>query len=304
MSGRHGDPEWIWFAGGIRPWQAANVHFWSEAVLRCASVFEGIKGYWRTSENRHFLLNLPAHLTRLEQSCRLMRIPNEFDRAQLENAISDLISALAYRTDIYIRPTVYLADAGEPAELCVAAFSIREEPAESLHCGFSSLRKADSTSHPSLAKAAASYSTMRLARLEAADLGWDDAILLNSNGYVAEATGANVFVVRGGSVCTPDLDSAILEGTLRETVFRLCAALDIPVQTVPKMTTSDVLAADEIFLTGTLQEVARVGTLAGGVPRQHWPFPVISALRSGLSEACRGTAAIPGVDLTPGPVIA
>lgn len=305
-------PEYIWFNGAVRPWQDATVHVWSEVVLRAASVFEGLRGYWHQGESRHYLVHLDAHVQRMAESARVVRFPRVITVAEVRKAISETISALGYQEDIYLRPTLYLErgrySIGGAVEDCGFFMPIFPAPREQtigtgITCQVSSWRHADDNSAPPRVKAAANYYNLRLARMEATMNGYGEAILLNTAGRVAETGGASVFLVRGGQVITPHLASSILESITRRCLIELLteAGLNTTERAVER---TELYLADELFLTGTLCEVTPVIGVDGHPVGNGQPGPLTRILQERYYEACQAGQADARGWLTAGPVLA
>lgn len=303
-------PEKIWFNGEVTDWEKATVHVWTETVLRAASVFEGIRAYWVADDERHYVVHLDRHLRRLRQSARLLGFPPHDFTAEFRKAVAELVIALGYREDVYLRPTVYLekgAYTRDTGQMWLGTFmplfpAPREESITTgVTCTISSWQRAGDSVIPPRAKAAANYHAFRLARLEASERGADEAIMLNHRGHIAETGGASVFVVRDGTVVTPPTSDSILESITRESAIRLLREeLGIPV-VERSVDRSELLIADEVFLTGTLCEITPVREIDGTPIGGDWP--TTRALQRRYYQEClSGTRQKLGW-LTAGPVL-
>ncbi|MFD9406488.1 branched-chain amino acid transaminase [Streptomyces sp. NPDC059989] len=305
-------PEYIWMDGGVRPWAEATVHVWSEVVLRAASVFEGLRGYWNAEEKRHYFVHLERHLSRLGQSAKLTSIPFRMTTEEFTAALGELVTRLGYAEDIYVRPTAYLQKGRYVAsgdQLAAGFFmpvfpSPREPSIElGLRCQVSSWRRSDDETSPPRVKAAANYYNLRLARMEADANGFDEAILLNKAGKLAETGGASIFVVREGEVSTPRLTDSILESLTRSSVIELLAEKGITVRQ-REVERTELYVADEVFLAGTLSEITPVLTVDRHRVGTGVPGPVTKDVQSAYFAAVGGGAAGDSRGwLTPGPVI-
>jgi branched-chain amino acid aminotransferase len=304
-------PEYIWFNDAVRPWADATVHVWTEVVLRAASVFEGLRGYWHEDQSRHHFVHLDAHVRRLAESARVVGIPRMVTTEELRKAISELVTALGYREDVYLRPTLYLEKGrysiGGAAEDCGFFMPVFPAPRErsietGITCQVSSWRRADDSTAPPRVKAAANYYNLRLARLEATANGYDEAILLNPAGLVAETGGASVFVVRQGQVATPHLASSILESITRRSAIELLgeAGTGVAEREVER---TELYLADEIFLTGTLCEITPVVAVDGRQVGDGKPGPVTRSLQQQYYAACQAGQDDARGWLTPGPLL-
>ncbi|NNH76045.1 hypothetical protein HLB23_40420 [Nocardia uniformis] len=286
------EPEWIWWNGAVVPWRQARVHVGSETALRGLNVFEGVRGYWNDDHRRWAVVRLDDHLRRLVTSAQLMRIPV---RAGLYERMRGAVVALLDRAqpsaDVYLRPTIYV-DAGRyraaDDELTVGEFIAchRADPTDPspIRCMISQWRRVPDAALPTAAKTGAAYSAFRLARLQALDAGADEAILLGTHGGVTETPGASVFAVLHGSLVTAPLTDGLLDSITRATVIELAHKFGIPFYE-QSLTAVDLLAAQEVFLAGTLDEVRAVREIDGcTIP----VGPITTRLRDAYLAMCRG----------------
>lgn len=283
----------MWWNGTLRPTDEATTAVTSETALRAVNAFEGIRAYSQEAHGRFAVVSLDRHLDRLRSSLSLLSLPAVHLVAPLGAAVRDLVGASHEGADYYIRPTVYLEEGSytaNPAECRFGSFAtIREVPAGTpLSCRVSSYRRIPSSAFPSRAKSGASYSSFRLARIEAVLDGYDEAILLDMNDRVSETGGASVFVVRDGVVMTPGLDHDILDSITRRHAIAIAKRrLRHAVEERP-LTLEDLMFADEIFLAGTLDEIRVVRRLAGR--DEDLDYRVAMAVRDEYLAICRGQA--------------
>jgi branched-chain amino acid aminotransferase len=302
-------PRYIWMHGAVRPWAEATVHVWSEVVLRAASVFEGLRGYWSPTDARHYFLHLGPHLQRLHRSARLAGIPLELSPDRFAGMLADLVTALGYREDVYVRPTAYLRSGRyEPdaeqleAGFFMPVFASPREPSiqAGVRCLVSSWRRADDETAPPRIKAAANYHNLRLARLDATAHGFDEAILLSRSGKVAETGGAAVFIVRDGVASTPRGTDSTLESITRDSAIALLGELGVSVRE-REVDRTELYIADEVFLTGTLSEITPVTAVDRfTLPA---PGPLTRSLQERYLAACRAGPEDGRNWLTAGPVL-
>ncbi|MGH3764588.1 MAG: aminotransferase class IV [Pseudonocardiaceae bacterium] len=282
-------------------------------VLRAASVFEGLRGYWVPDESRHYFIHVDAHARRLAESAKITRIPSTVVADDLIKALDELILALGYREDVYARPTLYL-EKGRYTAVTTSADtgffmpvfpSPREKSIETgLRCQISSWRRAGDETAPPRVKAAANYYNLRLARLEAEAHGYDEAILLNQAGKVAETAGASVFLVRNGRIVTPAVSGSILESITRRSAIELLEGefgMDVDVREVDR---TELYLADEVFLTGTLCEITPVVAVDQMPVGTGKSGELTTALQRSYYQACRAGSGDERCWLTPGPVVA
>jgi branched-chain amino acid aminotransferase len=288
-------PAILWFNGAIVPWDQGTVHVWSELAIRGVSVFEGLRSYWSAEDRCHNLVALDLHLKRLYESARIMRLPVDTDASTLTRAIYDLIAALGHDEHLYVRPTLYV-DSGRYAAsgrdvVCgayIVAFPVPRAQATLMgaRCCVSTWRRASDLTMPPRAKAGAAYQAFRLPLIEAQQRGFDDAILLNDRGTVAEATGAAVFIVRDGDIITPPATSGILESITRRLVIDLLRTEYGRSVIEREIDRTELYVADEIFMCGTLAEVQPVVEIDDLVVGGGAPGPVTTAVRDRYQAHC------------------
>lgn len=290
-------PDRIWWNGQIVPWADARIHVTSEVATRGMNLFEGMRAYWWPEVGAHGVVYRDRHFVRLRDSARLTRMPPRAAQRWIE-ALRDgcdaLLRDLGHRGDLYLRPTVYI-DTGrygwreEEVTLgaYVAAYPADELIGRPVRAIVSSWRRTPDSSISPLIKVGAAYQAFRLPRIEAAERGADEAIVLNQYDAVAETGGAALFMVRHGEVVTPPLADGVLDGITRAAVIRLLRTrLGRPVveRSVPR---SELGIAEEIFLCGTLDEIRPVVSV-DGLPIAEGPVGL--AVREHYRAASRGLA--------------
>lgn len=288
------EPRLIWCNGDIMPWQDAQVHVASETALRGLNVFEGIRAYWRPDTERFAVIRLHEHLERLAASARLLQIPHDGLIEQLSKGIGEILDATVLREDLYLRPTIYV-DSGRyisrqdmvTVGAFIACYPTGPRSDQPLSCAISTWRRIPESALPPLAKTGAAYTAFRLARLEALQAGADEAILLNEAGHVTETAGAAIFLVRGGRLSTPPLSDGILDSVTRRIAMHLARTeLGLAAQEC-SITRSELYSADEVFVTGTLDEIRLVSQVDRHAPR-HRQAPVAATIRSAYLELSNG----------------
>jgi branched-chain amino acid aminotransferase len=258
--------EKIWLDGDLVDWDEARVHILTHTLHYGLGVFEGIRSY-RTADGRSAVFRLEEHVRRLFESAHinLMEIP--FSREAVCDAILETLRA-NHLDEGYIRPLVFVGDgamglnpADNPIRLAVIAYAwgkyLGEEGMErGIRAKVSSYQRHHVNAKMTKGKTCGDYVNSILAKREALLDGYDEAIMLDTQGLVAEASGENLFVVRDGEILTPPLAN-VLDGITRATVMQLAVEQGIPV--VERSITRDELyVADEIFLTGTAAEVTPI----------------------------------------------
>jgi branched-chain amino acid aminotransferase len=262
-------PPWIVVDGQLVPFEAARVHVLAPAVKYGTGVFDTARAYWNPDHGQLYAFRLRDHILRFFESMRLNRMAVEFDSNAVMSLISDLVQANGLRKDQYIRmQAIAVADDATFATSDSTSIVLSTRAASPyfaspvLSVGVSSWLRISDRSMPPRVKAGANYQNSRLATLEARASGYDDAILLNEWGRVAEGSGFNVFLVRHGRVVTPSATESILEGITRDSVLQLCRDLDIPAAERP-VDRTELYRLDEAFFCGTATEITPVGAVDG-----------------------------------------
>jgi branched-chain amino acid aminotransferase len=238
----------------------------SHVVHYGSSVFEGIRCY--TQPTGAGVFRLPEHMARLVDSARIYRMPLPYTAEQLSAAVVDVIEANGV-TPCYIRPIAFRGY-GElginpltcPVDVMIAvwpwgAYLGEEALDKGVRVMTSSWRRIGQNTLPAAAKASGQYLNSQLAKMEAMHSGYDEAILLNEGGYLADGSGENVFVVRDGVLTTPPTTASCLPGITRDTVVRIARGMGYEVREVDVVRT-DLYNADEVFFTGTAAEITPI----------------------------------------------
>jgi branched-chain amino acid aminotransferase len=253
----------IWMDGELVAWDAARVHVLTHTLHYGSGVFEGIRAY--PTKRGPAVFRLTDHIKRLHDSAHLFMMDIPYTVEELVEATKATIRVNKVES-CYIRPLAYLGygEMGLNPLPCPVQVSIAVWPwgtylgEEGLKNGVrmkvSSWRRIDPNVNPVAAKGTGIYVNSSLAKVEALKSGYDEAILLNSHGFVAECTGENLFVVKNGRLTTPPLSSGALEGITRDSVITIARDLGIEVRE-DNMLRSDLYLADEAFLTGTAAEI-------------------------------------------------
>ena len=301
----------IWMDGRMVDFADAHVHVLNHSLHYGVGVFEGIRGY--PTRDGAGIFRLQEHVARLITSARFYHMKIPYSAEEIERAVVDTQAANGI-VPSYIRPLVYR---GEPAlgvknlqgkvSLAIAAIPAKKYLGEGSETGvrakISPFRKPHSDAIPSFAKTAGNYINSYLAGADAAKDGYEEAILLDMNGFVAEGTGENVFLVRGGKVYTPGLESDILLGITRDSVIRIASDLGYPV-IEKRLSVNELLSADEAFFTGTYAEIAPIKEVGHYPIGSKTPGPVTREIMGIFSRAIRGEDARYAAWLTPVPELA
>ena len=258
--------ERVWHNGKLIAWDDANVHILTHTLHYGLGVFEGIRCY-RADDGRSSVFRLKEHVERLALSAKIVEIDMPYTRDQVEAAILDTLRA-NHMAEGYIRPLVYLGAGAmgllpkdNPPQLAIIVWPWGAYLGEEgLERGIRAKVSSYTRHHPNVSmtksKTCGDYVNSILAKREVTRMGYDEAIMLDTNGLVAECSGENLFIVRRGVLKTPPLVS-VLEGITRDSVIRI--ARDKGIEVVETALTRDELyCADEVFLTGTAAELTPV----------------------------------------------
>ena len=256
----------IWMNGKLVPFKDAKVHVLTHALHYSTSIFEGIRCY--NTPNGSAIFRLPEHVDRFFKSAKLYSMKMQFSKKEISDAILKTVKSSRLK-ECYIRPLAYygygtmgLTPTPNKVDVSIAcwAWKMGEGKAgkfSGAKCKVSSWIKIDSKSQPIQAKAAANYSNAALARVEALENGYDEAIMLNSQGKVAEGSAENIFIVKDDIIQTPPLSAGLLEGITRDSVIQIIEE-NSGFVIERDLDRDDLYTADEIFMTGTAAEVKSV----------------------------------------------
>jgi len=295
--------QWTWINGEFLPWAESNVPLSTHALHYGTGVFEGIRSYAMNNNSdgngEPAIFRLDAHLDRFYQSAEVYGLRIPFNREQLTEAICGLIRRNGL-TESYIRPIAFMgAETLGIRAQCSTETAILAWP-QMVHVSeqsrmrgarltVSPYRKFDARVMPTTAKACGQYLNSRLATMEASRRGYDEALLLNIDGNVAEAAVANIFAVKGRTLRTNDERSSILMGITRDSILQLAVAEGFRVE-VGTITVGDLNTADEVFLCGTACEIVPVAELDGVRIGRDAPGPVTVRIREAFDRAKTGAA--------------
>jgi branched-chain amino acid aminotransferase len=258
--------EKIWMDGELVPWDEARVHVLTHSLHYGSGVFEGIRTY--AAADGPAVFRLTDHIQRLFDSAKLIVMTIPYTREEIVEACKLTVRESGLDS-CYVRPIAYLGygEIGLNPLPCEVNVSIAVWPwgsylgEESLEQGVrmkvSSWRRMDPNINPVAAKGTGIYINSSLAKVEAVKSGYDEAIMLNTQGFVAECTGENLFIVKNGVLITPPLSSGALAGITRDSIMTIARDLGVPVQE-QQLLRHDLYLADEAFLTGTAAEVVPI----------------------------------------------
>ena len=260
------ETEKIWMNGELIDWGDAKVHVGAHGLHYGSGVFEGIRAYETPTGTAVF--RLTNHLERLQNSARLLYMDLPYSTDELRAGCFDVIAAHGL-PECYVRPIAFygygelgVSAVGNPIDVAImswpwGAYLGEEGQKNGIRVKVSSWQRVGANVIPHAAKATGIYLNSMLAVLEANRAGYEEAILLTPDGYIADGSGENIFIVRDNVIATPDLSASILPGITRDTVIQI--AQDLGYQVVQKqLIRTDLYLADEVFMVGTAAEVTPI----------------------------------------------
>lgn len=285
----------IWYDGKLVPWREANIHVLTHSLHYGLAVFEGLRAYH--TELGTAIFRLKDHTRRLFNSAHIYQIPMPFDPQVIDAAQCEVVRANGLES-CYIRPLVFygsekmgVSPRGAKVHVAIAAWPwgayLGEEALQSgIRVKISSYARQHVNVTMPRAKVASTYANSILANAEALDHGYDEALLLDTEGFVAEGAGENLFIVRDGVLYEPEIASA-LTGITRATVHALAADLGIALHT-RRLTRDDLYIADEAFFSGTAAEITPIREIDGRRIGAGARGPVTERLQSAFFDAAHG----------------
>ncbi|HET7824911.1 MAG TPA: branched-chain amino acid transaminase [Anaeromyxobacter sp.] len=286
----------IWMDGKLVAFEDSKVHVLTHALHYGIGVFEGIRAY-KGADGRSAIFRLREHVQRLYDSAHIVLMQIPFSPDQLEKACVEVLKANKLDAG-YLRPLAFFGagamgvGATNPVQVIVAAWPwgayLSEEGLKrGIRAKVSSFNRMHVNVQMVRAKISGQYVNSFLATREAALSGYEEAILLDTEGYVAEGAGENLFIVKNGVLQTPPLSSAVLAGITRDSVLRIARDLGIPVKE-EKFTRDTMYLADELFMTGTAAEVTPVREVDNRRIGKGEPGPVTKRIQETFFRAVRG----------------
>jgi branched-chain amino acid aminotransferase len=256
----------IWMNGELVDWADAKVHVGAHGLHYGTGVFEGIRCY--ETPNGPAVFRLTDHIKRLDASAKLLYMDLPYSVEEIRDACLQVIGVNGL-PECYLRPFAFygygelgVSTAGNPVEVVImswpwGAYLGDDGMKNGIRCKISSWKRVGANTIPHAAKATGIYLNSMLAVIEANRAGYDEAILLTDDGYIADGSGENVFVVKDGKIVTPPLSTSILPGITRNSIIQIAQDLGYTVEETHLIRT-DLYLADEIFMTGTAAEVTPI----------------------------------------------
>jgi len=261
--------EFIWFDGRFVKWEEATIPVMSHVLHYGTSVFEGIRAYF--AKNNLYIFRLRDHMERLHRSARVYSFALNYSAKELCDATIDLLRRVSIKESCYIRPLTFVGIHGidlnitkdSPTHTVIIIFPFAKYfKEEGIKACVSSWRRIHDTSTPPMAKAAGNYLNSILATQESRNNGYNESILLDTEGNVSEAAGENIFIVRNKKIYTPFTAFSVLEGITRDSAMTIARNMGYELAERPIVRT-ELYMADEVFLTGTAAEIIAVTNIDG-----------------------------------------
>ncbi len=286
----------IWFDGKFIPWEQAQVHVLTHTLHYGLGVFEGIRAY-QTHDGRTAIFRLNEHIQRLFDSAHVMMIDIPFKSSEVEAACCEILRRNGQK-EAYIRPLVFLGEGvmglhpgGSPIQVAIiswvwGAYLGDEGLRQGIRVKTSSFIRHHVNIMMTKTKTVGNYVNSILAKLEAVQAGYDEALLLDTAGYVCEASGENIFIVKDGIIKTPPLTS-ILPGITRDCIIRLAQDDGLTVKE-DRFSRDELYLADEAFLTGTAAEVTPIREVDGRKIGPGRPGPITKKMQEDYFASVKG----------------
>ena len=295
-----GRPRYAFFGGHIVPFEQATVSVLTHAFNYGTGVFGGLRGYWNDDEDQLYVFRPLDHFERLIQSASLLRIRIPYTAAELNEILNNLLRAEGFRQNCYVRPLAYkstemigvrLHDVDDALTMFAMPFGSYIANEDGAHVCFSAWRRVDDNAIPARGKIVGAYANSALIKSDAVLSGYDEALVLNQEGHVTEASAANIFIVRRGVVYTPPPQADVLEGIVRRALITLMRD-DLGLEVVEReIDRTEIYVSDEVFLCGTGVQVAAITRVEHRAIGSGVMGPVTEAARNLFFRVVQGRVA-------------
>jgi len=261
-------PSYAYFHKQFVPLSEAKIGVMTNAFHYGTAIFEGIRGNWNSEQKQIYLFRLREHYERLHNGCRILKIDLAYTIDELCQLTAKLVAMCRFEEDVYVRPLAYKSAERLGVRLDVESdFLVLVIPwgpyldVDKAKCCVSSWRRPDDNVIPPQAKITGLYANNALAKSEAIENGFDEAIMLTPDGHISEGSGENIFLVLDGKLVTPASYSNILMGITRDTVIKL-AQNELGIETIERQVDrSELYIAEECFLTGTAAHITPIAEI-------------------------------------------
>jgi branched-chain amino acid aminotransferase len=296
-----------YFEGQFVPMRDAKVSIMTHAFMYGTATFEGIRAYWNEDQNRLYGLKVREHVERIRQSCRILLMDDIPSVDELTGLIVETVRRNGFRGDAYIRPSFYkstraigvrLHELAHELYIVAVPFGNYIDTEAGVRVMTSSWRRNADEALPARGKIVGGYVNMAFQKSEAELNGFDEAVVLTSNGHVNEASAANLFMVRDGTVYTPPVSDDLLEGVTRKAIFEILKNERIPYE-ARSIDRSELYIADEVLLCGTGVQISPVIEVDHRKVGSGEVGPIGSLIRERYFDAVRGRLPEYGHWLTP-----
>ena len=286
----------IWMNGKLVPFKNAKVHVLTHALHYSTAIFEGIRCY--NTPKGSAIFRLPEHVDRFFNSAKMYSMKMPYNKKQITEAIIKTVKNSTLK-ECYIRPIAYygygemgLTPTQNKVDVAIACWPWKMGESKAgkfsgARCKISSWERIDSAAQPMKAKAASNYANAALARVEALNEGYDEAIMLNGQGKIAEGSAENIFVLKDDQIITPPLTAGVLEGITRDSVIQIIEENGGQV-IESDLDREDLYIADEVFMTGTAAEVKSVTEIDQAIIGNGKPGKVTKALQKSFIDVAMG----------------
>ena len=286
----------IWMNGKLVPFKNAKVHVLTHALHYSTAIFEGIRCY--NTPRGSAIFRLPEHVDRFFNSAKMYSMKMQYNKKQITDAIIKTLKNSTLK-ECYIRPIAYygygemgVTPTQNKVDVAIACWPWKMGESKAgkfagARCKISSWIRIDSAAQPMKAKAASNYANAALARVEALNEGYDEAIMLNNQGKITEGSAENIFVLKNDQIITPPLTAGVLEGITRDSVIQIIKENGGQVIEAD-LNREDLYVADEVFMTGTAAEVKSVTTIDQATIGNGKPGKVTKALQKSFTDVTMG----------------
>jgi len=290
-------PNYAFFRGKIVPYSEAKIGVLSHALNYGTAAFGGLRGYWNEAEEQLFVFRPHDHFRRFLQSAKLLSMEFSYSENDLTHHLMELLRTEDYHLDCYIRLLAFYSDEiigvrlhNLTPEISIVSlpFGRYVENEEGAHVTISSWRRVDDNSIPARGKIAGAYVNSAFIKTDAQRAGFDEAIVLNQDGHMAEGSAENLYLVRDGVVITPPITDNILEGITRRTVMSLLRE-ELGVEVIERsIDRTEIYLADEAFFSGTGVQIAAITRVDHRLVGAGKMGPIVSELRDLYFNVVRG----------------
>ena len=286
-----------YFKGKIVPFSEAKLGIMTHAFNYGTGVFEGIRGYWNEQKKQMYILKLREHYERLARSCKIMKIKLKHGTDELCKITLELAKRNGYKEDIYIRPIAYksseviglgLTGLEDDLTIYLAPFGEYLDISKGIRVCASTWWRVEDNAVPARAKVTGIYVNSSLAKAEAKENGFDEALMFTSDGHLSEGTGENAFIVREGKLITPPFSDNILEGITRACIMEIVKnelGIEIIERSIDR---TELYIADEMFLCGTGAQISAVVEIDRRTVGDGKIGPITKKLQKLYFEAVKG----------------